>query len=189
MPGFDTPADAIAWLRSPQAIRERCGEIYAMVERGDSSHFTIALSALPAAARYVADVVRENYPELAVPYHSRWRHFSVGGADRWARIVKQNEHLAPNEIARVRIDLAVISVLLDAGAGDAWRYREADENGVHARSEGLAVASVDLFKSGALSNDADQPLRADAQALAKFSAAALEDAFQVTDDNPRKSVV
>jgi hypothetical protein len=155
-----------------------------MAERGESRHFTIALDALPAAARYVADVVRDNYPDLAVPYHSRWRHFSVGGIDRWARIAESNKHLENDEITRARIDLAVISVLLDAGAGDAWRYREVGENGVYARSEGLAVASVDLFKSGALSDDPNQPLRADAQALAKFSATDLEDAFQVSADNP-----
>jgi hypothetical protein len=55
---------------------------------------------------------------------------------------------------------------------------------VFARSEGLAVASVDLFRSGALSSDADRPLRADAEALAKFDAASLEAAFQIDDDNP-----
>lgn len=162
-----------------------------MVERGESRHFTLASGApdaLAAAARYVADVVRRNYPDLAVPYHSRWRHFSVGGVDRWARMAEQNRQLPPDELARVRIDLAVISVLLDAGAGDAWRYRERGagpgKRAVFARSEGLAVASVDLFKSGALSADPDRPLRADAAALAKFDAAALESAFQVDADNP-----
>ena len=28
---------------------------------------------------YVADTIRLDYPDLDVPYHSRWRHFEVGG--------------------------------------------------------------------------------------------------------------
>lgn len=187
MPVFDTPTDAVAWLRSPQAIRERCGEIYDMAARGESEHFTLALDQLGPAARYVAGVVRDSYPDLVVPYHSRWRHFSVGGVDRWAEIAMQNQHLPIDEIARTRIDLAVISVLLDAGAGDTWRYREIgrpEPNAVFTRSEGLAVASVDLFKSGALSSDSNQPLRADARALSNFDTATLEAAFQVSADNP-----
>jgi uncharacterized protein DUF1688 len=165
-----------------------------MAVRGDSAHFTVAQDALTATARFVANVVRENYPDLAVPRHSRWRHFAVSGVDRWARIAAQNQHLPPHEIARARIDLAVVSVLLDAGAGGIWRYREAArgpggseygaEGPVFARSEGLAVASIDLFQSGALSADPDQPLRADAAALAKFDTAALETAFQVDAGNP-----
>ena len=35
-------------------------------------------------ADYIAAVIRENYPDLAIPYHGRWRHFAAGGIDRWA---------------------------------------------------------------------------------------------------------
>ena len=51
-----------------------------------------------------------------------------------------------------------------------------------ARSEGLGVASLRLFQSGALSSRVDDPCRADA--LAGFEAATLAEAFQVSDDNP-----
>ena len=47
-------------------------------------------------------------------------------------------------------DLAIASVLLDAGAGPDWRYREDVSGESFARSEGLAVASFDMFASGAL---------------------------------------
>jgi hypothetical protein len=50
------------------------------------------------------------------------------------------------------------------------------------RSEGLGVASLRLFESGALSSDPADPLRADA--LGCVDAALLAKAFQVSGDNP-----
>ncbi len=69
--------------------------------------------ALPATATEVAAVTRSRYPELDVPFHSRWRHFEAGGVDRRADLD-----------VRAMIDLTVVSVLLDAGAGPRWRYAE-----------------------------------------------------------------
>jgi hypothetical protein len=55
----------------------------------------------------------------------------------------------------------------------------------YARSEGLAVASHDLFVSGAFSDDPSRaPLRADSDALERTTAAALARGFQVDEDNP-----
>src|SRR5690606_19433616 len=112
---------AVAYLRSPEAIRERCGRIFAAAEAGRSAQFDMRLDRLPAAARYVVDTIRANYPTLAIPYHSRWRHFAAGGRDRWAVLCARLGATEPDEVARIRFDLAVTSVLLDAGAGDAWR--------------------------------------------------------------------
>ena len=125
-------------------------------------------------------MIHERYPDLAIPLHSRWRHFNIGGIDRWARIAAP---LSREERCRVAIDLVIPSVLLDAGAGDAWRYRERGDGAEYARSEGLAVASFDLFAGGALSSDRSQPLRADADALCAMDAARLQSAFQVSDAN------
>lgn len=51
------------------------------------------------------------------------------------------------EITRRLVDLFFVSVLLDAGAGDHWRYTEPDTGNMYERSEGIAVASLDMFKS------------------------------------------
>ena len=117
-----------------------------------------------------------------MPFHARWRHFSVGGVDRWARLAR---HVAdPFARARAAYDLAIVSVLLDAGAGPAWRYREAGSNATLARSEGLAVASLDMFARGTFSAQADDPLRVDAGALERLSDAQIAEGFQVSADNP-----
>jgi len=52
------------------------------------------------------------------------------------------------------------------------------------RSEGLAVASLHAFRAGLFSGDADRPLRADAEGLARVTAGAVGAAFQVGPDNP-----
>lgn len=51
------------------------------------------------------------------------------------------------EITRRLIDLFFVSVLLDAGAGDHWRYTEPGTDREYGRSEGLAVASLYMFNS------------------------------------------
>jgi len=175
---------AIAYLRSATAIRERCGMIFAAAEAGETPHFVLHRDRLPDAARYVAETIRENYPTLAIPYHSRWRHFAAGGRDRWVRLASGLADRSREDIARIRFDLAVTSVLLDAGAGEAWGYREPASGERLSRSEGLAVASFDMFVSGAFSSDSKDPLRADAAALRHCDERRLAAGFQVAADNP-----
>ncbi len=178
------PKAAIAWLRTTEAIRERTGLVLAAAERGDLEHFEIAPDRLDPTADDVIEVMGETYPSFDIPYHSRWRHFAVGGRDRWRELAADLGHVARLERARIRVDLAVVSVLLDAGAGERWRYIEPSSGQVFARSEGLAIASFDLFTAGLCSADPDNPLRADADAMVALDVSMLERLFQVADDNP-----
>ena len=90
----------------------------------------------------------------------------------------------PSERASARLDLVIVSVLLDAGSGPGWRYREAETGLVIARSEGLAVASLRAMQKGLFSADPGNPWRADAAALAAMTPDRLGDAFQHGPDNP-----
>ncbi len=177
----DAPAELIA-LRSAASVRERCGRVYDWVAAGNSPHFTLDAAKLDDAAALVAEVTRASCPDLTIAQHSRWRHFSAGGHDRWAALPLGG--LDTLERARTAIDLVVVSVLLDAGAGAAWSYRDDGTALTFARSEGLAVASLDMFRAGAFSSDPARPLRVDAEALADLALAALTDGFQVSDRNP-----
>jgi len=162
------------------AVRERCDVVFAAAERGGTPHFRLALGRLDEAVERVVAVTRRQYPDLDVPFHSRWRHFSVGGVDRAALVPDAD----PAERARARLDLAIVSVLLDAGAGPQWQYREAATGQVLARSEGLAVASLRAMQRGLFSADPANPWRADAAALAAISVKRLAAAFQHAPDNP-----
>ncbi len=68
-------------------------------------------------------------------------------------------------MGRAAFDLAIVSVLLDAGAGPDWRYVEGRTGETYSRSEGLAVASFDMFIGGAFSSNPDDPFRVDADVL------------------------
>jgi hypothetical protein len=160
---------------SAAAVRERCGIVFAAAERDETRHFRLVPARLDNAVERVIAIARRRYPDLVVPYHSRWRHFSVGGLDRAA-------FLAPGagttETARAQIDLAIVSVLLDAGVGAGWSFHEAHTGEVWSRSEGLAVASLRAMQSGLFSATASNPWRADAEALSEVSVEKLARAFQ-----------
>jgi len=169
---------ATDYLLSAAAVRERCNVVFAAAERGETRHFRLLPERLDAAVERVVTVTRRRYPDLAVPFHSRWRHFDAGGVDRACLVAPGAER------ARARLDLAIVSVLLDAGAGAGWRYCEAETGLTIGRSEGLAVASLRAMQVGLFSSDPSQPWRADAAALTAMSAAALGRAMQHAPDHP-----
>lgn len=189
-PGWHTPVPAdhpATPLLSARAVRARSHAVLDHVAAGRSPHWRWEPSRLAQTVAAVVETTRASYPDLRVPVHSRWRHFEAGGVDRWAALADaaglagEAQRL---ERARVRIDLVIPSVLLDAGAGAAWHYDDAAHGQRLSRSEGLGVASFDWFVRGGWSADAAAPLRTDAAALAAVTPDALADAFQVGADNP-----
>src|SRR5882672_4728467 len=146
-------AAAIAYLRSPLAIRARCEAVFSAGIAGQLAHFAVDLDALPAVVDKVVAVTRAAYPDLRIPVHGRINHFRAGGIDRVAALDARLAALSTDDRARTWIDLIVVSVLLDAGAGDVWSYREPGTGAVIARSEGLAVASLQAFEAGVFSSD------------------------------------
>lgn len=173
-------ADALAYLRSAAAVRERAHRLLSAAERDELAHFAVDGARMGWLADYVIETIRARYPSLDVPYHSRWRHFEAGGIDRWAGLRARLNGAA--DIARARFDLVIPSVLLDAGAGPSWSYRDAD-GGVHARSEGLGVATLRMFAAGLFSAVPGEPLRADAARLEALDDLELAQGFQAGPDN------
>jgi hypothetical protein len=171
-------------MLSAGAVRERAHEMLAVAERDALANFTLHPDKLDYAADVVAQVIRENYPVLQVPLHARWRHFKLAGSDLWPQLAAARQWDDPAAEARAAFDLAIISVLLDAGAGPDWRYRDGVTGLQVARSEGLAIASLRMFEAGYFSADPADPLRADASELATFTADDLARGFQVSESNP-----
>lgn len=174
----------IDYIRSPVAIRARCNDVLDAGLRGELTHFEVHLDRMPAVVDRVVRVTRAAYPTLAIPYHSRWNHFRAGGIDRVAELDRAIAHLDRHEQARVRFELAITSVLLDAGAGPRWVYEEKETGWRGGRSEGLAVASLHMFEAGLFSGDRERPLRADADGLDALEVGKLAAGFQVTAGNP-----
>ncbi len=180
----DTPQGAAALLRSTAAIRVRAQALLEHARAGLSPYFGVNDHALETAAAEVAEVTRSRYPSLRIPYHSRWRHFEAGGVPRAAQLEQRLDPADAPARARAQIDLALVSVLLDAGAGASWRYLEPGTGLQLTRSEGLGVASFHAFTSGLFSSDPARPLQADAAGLRAIDADRLAKAFQVSAANP-----
>jgi hypothetical protein len=179
------PEGELAYLKSPRAVRERCEAVYALALRGELRHWSIDEGRLDEIARRVARTTRAAYPDVRlIPGHSRWRHFEAGGVHRVRALDERLGARTDDERLAARVDLVVTSVLLDAGAGERWRYRDAAGR-TYARSEGIAVASYDLFVAGAFSEAGPgDPLRADGAALERTTAASLAAGLQAGSDNP-----
>lgn len=179
------PAVLARSLLSARAVRERAHRMLALAEADALPELTVDLDRLEMAADETIATMCNAYPALQVPPHARWRHFSAAGVDRWPLLVRDMPALAdPLERARAAADLAIVSVLLDAGAGPDWAYADPASGARIARSEGLAVASFDAFVAGLFSDDVRKPLRADAAALAALAPARLATAFQAGPKNP-----
>ena len=176
--------DAALSLLSAAAVRERA---QLMLEAGLAdrlAHFRIDLDRLDAAADLTVAVTRAAYPSLDIPFHSRWRHFVIDGVDRWAALAATAAWPDAAARARAEFDLAVVSVLLDAGAGPTWRYRDASTGRDIGRSEGLALASLAMFADGLFSESPRDPLRVDAPRLWELTDASLVNGFQAGPSNP-----
>jgi len=171
----------VDFIWSPKAIRERAGRIYELALSG-KTNFSINEDQIDGLADFVLDVTKDNYPSMDIPFHSRWTHFNVGSINR---IAKLDEALAGKdaiEIARTKLDLVVVSVLLDAGAGKDWKFKDPENGEISNRSEGLAVASYYMFMKGQFSSN--KGLNVDANQLTKLTVEELVEGFQISDSNP-----
>ncbi|MGD1951356.1 MAG: URC4/urg3 family protein [Leptolyngbyaceae cyanobacterium] len=181
---------AIAYLRKPQAIRDRTQQLFDLCQANELEHFTCDLAKLDRVADYVVETTQQLYPDFDVPFHSRWRHFGPRLAPPLvAPTAEENKDVAEQaqakrESAKAQLDLAIVSVLLDAGAGSQWRYQDFVANQTLVRSEGLAVASLRAFERGFFSTDTVSLAQVDAVGLKYLTEADLAQVFQVSDENP-----
>lgn len=171
-------------LRTTAAIRERSTQLASRARQGESSWFVIDEGFMDTAADAVVASMRQRYPRLHIPLHSRWRHFEAGGVDRKAELDRLLHGMPHILRGHSMIDLTVVSVLLDAGAGPDWKYVEPATGQTFTRSEGLAVASFHAFTAGLFSSDRNHPCQVDSEGLRALVTDHLASAFQVTESNP-----
>jgi len=170
-------------LLNARAVRERAQRMLAIGLEDKLPNFRIHLDRMDSVVDLVLETTRKAYPSLAVPFHSRWRHFVTNNDDRWADIADQTKWPDLAGRARAEFDLAMVSVFLDAGAGPTWRYHDSKTGLAIGRSEGLGLASLAMFERGAFSANPREPLRVDADVLANLTVTDLRRGFQVSDHN------
>ncbi|KAF1313640.1 hypothetical protein FI667_g17154, partial [Globisporangium splendens] len=196
-----TDEERVEYLRSLVSVREGCQRVYALAKEDKLPNFTVAFDKIPGVADYVINVIRQSYPDdiTAVPFHSRYtclesmasfrngepRARGKGATFLFKASMTATWDCDALEKARRLIDLALVSVLLDAGAGPTWKFKEPNTEDYYSRSEGLGIASLHMFLQGAFSSDLLNPHRSDADALSNLPSDAIAKAFQVDDEtNP-----
>jgi hypothetical protein len=146
----DPQLDPAGYLRSLNSVRERSKIVGEKAERDELVHFDVDLTKFPDVVSFVANIIKRDYdaPFTSIPPHGRHQHFCVGGRDRIAELLGTfDEDVDNTERCRRMIDLFLVSVLLDAGAGTQWSYRSVQNGRTYRRSEGIAVASLEIFKT------------------------------------------
>lgn len=203
----DPTLDPAAYLRSIYAVRERTRLVLEKARKNQLKHFTVDMAKFQDTATYVVAIIKARpsaqhhpppslFPRLtllqrdyapdyaSIPPHGRWQHFDVGGRPRVDQLMASWPSTVDNqERTRRLIDLFLISVLLDAGAGTKWQYRSKESGKIYRRSEGLAVASLEMFKAGIFSSNPNEPCQVDSAGLKKLDINVLARGLQATEVN------
>ncbi|ELU42313.1 urg3 [Rhizoctonia solani AG-1 IA] len=180
VPSIET---TIAYLRTLPSIRERCSRVHDLAKEGKLEYFDYHPEKEKDVVEFCAKIIEREFGSAydTIPPHSRWRHFDAGH-ERIAPLLAQwSKELTPLETTKRLIDLFLVSVLLDAGAGNAWAYTESGGE-KFGRSEGLAIASLDMFLAGFFSSDGG--LKVDAAGLKRITPEKTGEAMQVSASNP-----
>lgn len=186
-------SETISYLKSLPAVRDRAECVYKKAEDQKLKHFDVDFAKLDDVAKFVVSLIKRDYGNTPnIPPHTRLRHFDVGRVDRVGKLVDSWKPRGVDNLETVRriVDLIVVSVLLDAGAGDRWTFEEMSESvqgssSRYSRSEGLALASLVMFKEGRFSSDIHRIHQVDAVGLCNLTLESLKEGFQVDEQkNP-----
>ncbi|KAF1950417.1 DUF1688-domain-containing protein [Byssothecium circinans] len=183
----------VKYLLSLNAVRDRAQKVGQAAEAGKLSHFDVHEERLGDVAEFVTSVITRDFgPDNyhTIPPHGRWQHFETGGIPRIASLLSEwraadGGGVDDREITRRLVDLFFVSVLLDAGAGDQWRFKEPGTERVYERSEGIAVASLWMFKGLVFTVGKEAGgMVVDGKGLEGLKTQTLAEYFQITETNP-----
>lgn len=168
------------YLRSLTSIRSSCEVVYSHAVADELLYFNFDADKLETVADLVIEVTRQQYPNLQVPPHSRWRHLESANINRLSLL---NDKVPKELQAKSAVELAIVSVLLDAGAGSSWQYFDCLSDSILTKSEGLAAASFNLFMLGLFSSNSNNLYQVDALGLQNISEEVFASGLQMSDKN------
>ncbi|SCV01225.1 LAME_0G14862g1_1 [Lachancea meyersii CBS 8951] len=184
--------DPVKYLRSIKSVRETTSQVFRYAcDHDGGNHFDLELSHMSEVADFLCSIIERDYGTqyANIPPHGRWQHLNYGSQPRVETLIQQwtEAGIDKIEIARKLIDLFVLSVLVDAGAGNTWKYTvpgTEDAPQSVGRSEGLAVASYYLFVDGRFSSDPKDPYKVCGAALQDLKLDEFARGFQISESNP-----
>ncbi|KAJ9293144.1 hypothetical protein DTO271G3_8088 [Paecilomyces variotii] len=180
----------INYLLSLEGVRERANKVYSIAVDGKLKSFDYHEDRMTDAADFVASLIMRDFGLdrfHEIPPHGRWQHFEAGNVPRVTELLDEwkSDGQDSTECARRLVDMFLVSVLLDAGAGNTWTFVEPGSNMRLSRSEGLAVASLYMFKKGLFTNNKSGNLvKVDGTGLQNLTGEQLAEGMQATSQNP-----
>jgi len=182
----DPQLDPAGYLRSLGAVRQRSKIVTDKALKNELRHFDVDMNKFSDVVTFVANIIKRDYdaPFTSIPPHGRHQHFAVGGRDRVAHLLSTfPEDVDNTERCKRMIDLFLVSVLLDAGAGNRWSYKSLENGRVYRRSEGIAVASLEMFKQGLFSGNKNNKYQVDKGGLQHLTVEKLAQGLQSQPGN------
>ncbi|KAF8513594.1 hypothetical protein BU17DRAFT_53148 [Hysterangium stoloniferum] len=185
-----SPIQTAAYLKTLPSIRERCIRVYELAKQDRLEFFKYSPEKEAEVVNFCINIIQRDFGSNynSIPPHGRWRHFDTGRPRISSLILEWSKTNSELEVCKRIIDLFLVSVLLDAGAGNTWTYREEGSDHKYQRSEGLAIASLDMFRAGIFSGESRQPYRVDADGLSHLTAERVSSAMQVSASNPMTGI-
>ena len=168
-------------LMKPETIRTRCMSLLNAGRENSLLYFKVNEKNIARCISVISEVTKRNYPNLKIPYHSRWRNleqFSSNFLEFSAKGEAKNVFHC-----RAALDFVFVSVLIDSGAGKNWKYADNISGQVYSRSEGLALSSLRMIESGMFSADPDNSWRVDSAVLQTLDERVFLDGIQGTKEN------
>lgn len=186
---MESEYDQARYLLSIPSVRERTSIVFEKaIAKGSSTNFEVNLSQVDSVVDFVCKLINRDYGNRysTIPPHGRWQHFNVGGIDRIGQLVyswKEVDGVDDLEITKRLFDLFLVSVLLDAGAGNTWTFKDPKHPEMTLnRSEGIAVASLVMFAEGGFSNDPEKtPFQVNGTKLSHFQKKIMALGMQAND--------
>lgn len=184
-----TIPENIAYLYTIKSVRETNSSTIPLIKTNKLINFDVDLNKMDSVVDFVIKTIRESFPTneslLNIPVHGRFQHFGKGNPNRLTDLIKKFKlTLSDYEICKKLIDLFVISVLLDAGAGNEWKFKEPKTNLEINRSEGIAIASFYMFENGIFSSNINDKYIVDGNKLINLTEKELSDGLQINEFNP-----
>jgi GTP cyclohydrolase II len=171
-------------LYSLQNIYENSEKIFMKIINGNSKYFIFNKNNYELLESKIEKELNENYKKnKKFINHSRLNHFEYNKKDYFKILHDENWKTDKIEKLRRSTELIIISCLLDAGAGDNWKYYSIKTNEFHKRSEGLGLCTLQMYEDGLFSSDPANPYMVNAYGLKNLSLQKFMNYFQINDNN------
>ncbi|ORX52807.1 DUF1688-domain-containing protein [Hesseltinella vesiculosa] len=152
-------------LRDPTGLitlREQCLKIQQLANKNQLRHFDVD------STKFQDMVDLRDYQGMPdqMPMYGQWYRFGCHGQIK--TLLQSWQGVSPLAQTQRLVDLFVVASALDVESVSrqrSWHYKDPKTSRAIGGSQGIAMATLDLFKAGAFSCDPQDPFRVDGEKL------------------------